>query len=141
MLERLNIPYACELYTELSPQPFTVTPDHYGIEGRLEAPMVLDPESYHLADFEGLPHLKKFINGDPIETLEKLATADVLVMSRSAFSYLGALFNQTGTAVYCPFEYPPMPGWLQWNPLPLFEEQLEEYCRQWSCQHHFISSK
>ncbi|MEI6416173.1 MAG: hypothetical protein WCO92_00455 [Verrucomicrobiota bacterium] len=131
VLKRFNIPYVCELYAELPSQPFTVTPDHYGIEGRLEAPMVLDPESYHLADFETLPHLKKFINGDPIETLERLATTDVLVMSRSAFSYLGALFNETGAAVYYPFEYPPMPGWLQLNPLALFEEQLEEYCKKW----------
>lgn len=128
VLERLKIPYVCELYTELSPQPFVVNPDYYGIEGRLEEPMVLDPESYHVTDFDSLPHLKKFINDDPIETLEKLATADALIMSRSAFSYLGALFNQTGAIVYCPFEYPSMPGWLQLNPLALFEEQFEEWC-------------
>ncbi len=108
-----------------------MSPDYYGIEGRLEEPMILDPERYHVGDFEVLPHLKKFINEDPIKTLERLATADILIMSRSAFSYLGALFNETGTVVYFPFEYPPMPGWLHFHPLPLFEEQLEEGSKKW----------
>lgn len=130
-LKRWEIPYCCELHTELPSHPFIVSPDYYGIEGRLEEPMILDPERYHVGDFEVLPHLKKFINEDPIKTLERLATADILIMSRSAFSYLGALFNETGTVVYFPFEYPPMPGWLHFHPLPLFEEQLEEGSKKW----------
>jgi hypothetical protein len=131
MLEKRNIPYVCELHTELSAKPMVVTPNHYGVEGRLKEPMVLDPEIFRIREFEGISNLKKFINEDPIQTLEQLATSDILIMSRSAFSYLAAMLNQTGAAVYVPFEYPLMPGWLLAQPVTLFEKNLEEFCEQW----------
>lgn len=131
LLSAWNIPHVCELYTELPARSIKVTPDHYGMEGRLAESIQLDPAFFGIEDFEAIPHLKKFINDDPIETLEKLATSDILIMSRSAFSYLAAMFNQTGMPVYTPFEYPPMPGWLHPLPLPLFEEQLEKFCNKW----------
>ena len=130
-LERAEIPYVCELHTELPSKSFTVTPNHYGVEGRLKEPMLLDPEQYKIEDFNAIANLKKWINHDPIETLEKLATADIVVMSISSFSFLAAMLNETGTAVYFPFFHSPMPGWLQHFPSFLFDEQLEKYCKQW----------
>lgn len=129
LLKKSYIPHTCELYTELPEKSIVVTPEHYGVEGRLQEPMTLDPEFFKLKDFGAIPNLKKMINGDPLETLEKLATSDILIMSRSAFSYLAAMLNKTGTAVYPTFQYPPMPGWLVAERSSLFEEQLEESIR------------
>jgi len=134
VLKKLNISYVCELYTELPQNTFTVTPEHHGIDGRLKEPMVLDPKQYHLEAFDLIPDLKKFINTDPIETLERLATADIVIMSRSSFSFLAAMVNQKGTAVYFPFYHSPMLGWLHHFPSLLFDEQLEGYCKKWQWQ-------
>lgn len=133
-LKVYDIPYSCELYTELPDESIVITPNHYGVEGRLKEPTILDPASFQIEDFDLIPKLKKFINGDPLETLEKLATADILIMSRSAFSYLAGMLNQKGTAVYTPFEYVPMPGWLLVESEEFFKQQLKQFCKQWKAE-------
>ncbi|MBM3856635.1 MAG: hypothetical protein FJ390_01570 [Verrucomicrobia bacterium] len=131
ILKKRNISYVCELHTELPESALTITPEHYGVEKRLQEETTLDPAFFKIKEFDEIPKLEKFLNEDPLITLEKLATSDILIMSRSAFSYLAAMFNQAGTAVYAPFEYPPMPGWLYPLPEQIFEEQLKEFCEKW----------
>jgi hypothetical protein len=136
MLKQWEIPFVCELHTELPTKPFWVTSEHHGVKNRIEQyclkeSVMLTPEQYRISDFDVIPCLLPCVNKDPIETLEALATADLLIMSRSSFSYLAALFNQTGAVVYAPFWHPPIPGWLQFNPPILFIEQLEEYGEKW----------
>ncbi|MBX9578100.1 MAG: hypothetical protein K2W97_06460 [Chthoniobacterales bacterium] len=136
MLEKWEIPFVCELHTEMPSASFMVTPQHHGVKNRIEEyrlkeSVMLTPEQYRVSDFEVIPNLHKRINEDPIETLEALATADFLIMSKSSFSYLAALFNQDGKSLYAPFWHPPMSDWLRPFPRVFFEEQLEEYCEQW----------
>ena len=136
ILEKQKIPFVCELHTEMPTTSFVVTPQHHGVknrikEYRLKESVMLTPEQYRVSDFEVIPNLHKRINEDPIETLEALATADFLIMSKSSFSYLAALFNQEGKSLYAPFWHPPMSDWLRPFPPVFFEEQLEEYCEQW----------
>ena len=136
MLEKWKIPFVCELHTEMPTTSFVVTPQHHGVknrikEYRLKESVMLTPEQYRVSDFEVIPNLHKRINEDPIETLEALATADFLIMSKSSFSYLAALFNQEGRSLYAPFWHPPMSEWLRPFPPFLFAEQLEEYCEEW----------
>jgi hypothetical protein len=131
MLKEFNIPFICELHTEFPEKPLLVTPQHHGVDDRLKEPMVLVPEQYGLQEFNALPYLEKHFNEDPIKALEALATADLLIMSRSSFSYLAAILNQTGVPVYFPFWHPRLPEWLEWTPRLLFKKQLREFCKQW----------
>lgn len=131
ILKAFHIPFVCELHTEFPTKPLLVTPQHHGMENRFHGAVMLTPEQYDLSDFEVLPHLKKHFNEDPLETLEAFATADLFIMSRSSFSYLPAILNQTGAMVYFPFWHPPLLGWLQWTPRVLFKEQLQEFCKKW----------
>ncbi|MBM3856637.1 MAG: FeoB-associated Cys-rich membrane protein [Verrucomicrobia bacterium] len=136
LLEKAKIPFVCELHTELPTKPFLVTADHHGMKNRIdryrpEEPVMLTPEQYGISDFDAIPNLQQRINEDPIETLEALATADLLMMSKSSFSYLAALFNQEGSVLYAPFWHPPMADWIKWNPPILFTEAFEEYCEKW----------
>ena len=110
-LKQLEIPFVCELYTEVASKPFVVTSQTQGIQGSVSKPVVIDPKMNHLEDFDVIPNLKKCINLDPIETLRGMATADVLIISRSSFSYLAALFNR-GTVIYFPFWHKPLKDWL-----------------------------
>lgn len=136
VLEKCEVPFVCELHTEMPITSFLVTPQHHGVKNRIEKyrlkeSAILTPEQYRISDFEVLPNLRKHINEDPIETLEALATADLLIMSKSSFSYLAALFNQEGKSLYAPFWHSPMSDWLWPFPPVFFEEQLEEYCEEW----------
>jgi hypothetical protein len=110
-LKRLNIPFVCDLYTEVASRPLLVTGQSYGMNGRLKHPAVIDPRMNRLGDFDVIPHLQEHINGDPIEALKGMATADALIISRSSFSYFAALFNP-GIVIYYPFWHHPLSDWL-----------------------------
>lgn len=134
-LDRLGIPHVFELYTEVPTSAFTVTAASYGLGDMVTSDVQVTPDLDGLRDFDALPHLRKFINTDPVETLQRLATADILVMSRSAFSYLAGLLNPGGIMIYNTFRHPPMPHWLRANDTGQFaqaefERQVEASLRQ-----------
>lgn len=131
ILRKLDISFVCELYTELASKTFLVTSGHYGIGSRLQEPVAMDPEECHIREFEVLPNLQKFINTDPIEALTSLATADLLIMSRSAFSYLPAVLNKKGIIVYVPFYSNPLPEWIDATQQDSFEDKIMESCECW----------
>jgi hypothetical protein len=111
-LKKLDIPFVCELYTEVASKAFVVTPRHHGIDGRIPGNVIIDPQVNRLEDFEIIPNLSRFINGDPIDTLRRMATADALVLSRSSYSYVAALLNANCIVVYHPFWHSPLKEWL-----------------------------
>lgn len=79
---------------------------HGGIEIRGE----------NFREFE-LDFLSKFTvihGGDPILALRQMQDADFLVMSRSSFSYVGAILNSKGKVFYPPnFWHRPMKKWIK----------------------------
>ena len=116
VLEALEIDYQMELHTELPTREFAVTPGHVGIQGLISAPVVLRPVMSSLDEFNVLPGLKLFINERAIDCIGKLATADILVMSRSSFSYLGAILNRNGIVLYHPFWHGAPSSWIHVGP-------------------------
>lgn len=85
-----------------------------------------------LPEFEKYPNLTYRLNDDHFDTLHHMICADVLVMSKSTFSYLPALFNTNGVIIYKPFWLlPPKP--LEWivpsETGKLHSEQLEMIMR------------
>ena len=130
-LRRLDISFVCELYTELPSAPFVVTPDYHGMATRIKQDVMIAPGANDIQEFDQLPHLKKCINGDPIETLRAMATADLLVMSRSDFSYTAAILNKKGIIVYHPFWHGTPMEWLDGSHQRSFSERLFEACSRW----------
>ena len=110
-LRRLEIPFVCELYTEVASTTFEVTGDHHGIYGRLSEAVTFTPEMNHLEDFDEVPNLERYANLDTVETMRRMATADALILSHSSFSYLPALFHADGLVVYHPYWRSPMKEW------------------------------
>jgi len=98
-LSVLKVDFQLELYTEVPYEEFVVQPEHHGISHRISAPVVVHPEMNRMDDFSVLPNLVHCINGRAVDCLRGLATADILVMSRSSLSYLGE--SSTGTASCC----------------------------------------
>lgn len=130
-LQRLGISFVCELYTELPSAPFMVTPDHYGMATRIKEEVMISSGANDIQEFDQWPNLKKCINGDPIETLRAMATADLLVMSRSDFSYTAAILNKKGIIVYHPFWHGTPMEWLDGSHQRSFSERLLEACSRW----------
>ena len=112
ILSELSVEFVCELYTEAPSKKLTVAPGHYSINDKISQNTFLSPEMNSLDDFDVIPNLRKFVNGDPIEALEAMATADLLMMSRSSFSYVAAILNAEGIVIYHPFWHSPLPEWI-----------------------------
>jgi hypothetical protein len=138
VLEQHRLEYEFEIYTELPTNIFTVTPNHYGMRTTLASSVVIDPKANKLEDFDAIPNLKKFINTDPIETLQRMATANVLVMSHSSFSYLASMLNLKGTIIYHRFQHSPLKQWLIANDSGSFPE--DKFLKQLkkSVSHHRV---
>ena len=128
ILDGLDLSYVFELYTEVPTKVFTVSPAHHA---HLTDSVIVDPKLAKIEDFDAVPNLKKFINTDPIETIQRMATANVLIMSHSSFSYLAAILNVKGTKIYHKFWHKPLKNWVVANSSGHFSkskflEQLKE---------------
>ena len=122
LLEALGSDYQIELHTEVPSAEFTVRPEHHGIGHRIPAPVVVSPETYRLDDFSALPNLVHCVNERAIDCIRQLATADVLVMSRSSFSYLGGILNRNGIVLYQPFWHQAPSSWMTVGPDGSFDD-------------------
>lgn len=75
---------------------------------------------YSEGEREDLPEFERFnvtyrLNEDHFDTLHHMVCADVLIMSKSTFSYLPALLNTHGLVIYKPFWlFPPKPLESKW---------------------------
>jgi len=123
VLDALGLEYQIELWTEVPSGDFLVQPDHPGIAGRISGPKVISPEMFALDEFEVLPNLVHCLNGRAIDCLRKLATADILVMSRSSFSYVGGILNRNGTVLYHPFWHSALSSWITVGPDGQFDDR------------------
>lgn len=113
IFDELRLNYTFELHTEVPTNSFTVTKDHHGVFDLAVENMVISPELSKLEDFDTIPRLEKIINADPIESIRRMATSDVLIMSRSSFSYLGAILNFKGIIIYHDFWHPMLNDWIR----------------------------
>src|SRR5262249_15225807 len=111
-LRREDAPFLIRLHTEIPPRPYTLHPGMPGLYFKLEQPATIDPAEYALEDFEELPNLRTVLNVEAKEALDDFATADVLILSLSSFSYLGGLLNPHGLIVYAPWWHAALPDWL-----------------------------
>jgi len=111
-----NIPFELELHSELLQKDSTVRPDDPAFKGRIGEAIQLHPEQDPFADFDVFPGLRRYINEPTMTCIERLATADILVMSKSSFSYLAGILNVSGIVLYHPFWHYPLADWLVTKP-------------------------
>lgn len=111
-----QIPYELELHSELLQKAAAIKPGDPAFKGRIDDGLELRPEQDPFGDFVVFPGLKRFINEPAMTCIERLATADILVMSKSSFSYLAAILNVGGIVLYHPFWSYPLDSWLVTRP-------------------------
>jgi hypothetical protein len=115
VLSSVGLECQVELWTEAPTMDFVVDNDHHGIQRYVSKPVLLTPEMCRLEDFDAIPSLVRHVNDATIDCLRGFATADVLVMSRSSFSYVGAILNTAGIVIYHPFWHTGLPSWIPAN--------------------------
>jgi hypothetical protein len=115
-LAREQIPFELELHSEVLQKGVTVRPDDPAFKGRISEAVELTPESDPFVDFKVFPDLKLLINEPPMTCIERLATADILVTSKSSFSYLAGILNVAGIVLYHPFWHSPLDHWIVAKP-------------------------
>ena len=67
------------------------------------------------AEFLRISDAALHLNEDVFSTFHHLVSADVLILSRSSFSYLAGIYSR-GRVLYFPFMHPPLPKWLRLSP-------------------------
>ncbi|HZO47501.1 MAG TPA: hypothetical protein VFB68_16510 [Xanthobacteraceae bacterium] len=122
-LESAQIPFELELHSELLQKESMVRPDDPAFRGRIDEVLQLRPEQDPFQDFDVFPRLTRFINEPTMTCIERLATADILVTSKSSFSYLAAILNVDGIVLYHPFWHYPPDSWLVTKPSGEFDVQ------------------
>ena len=114
VLREAGLPHVFEVYTEQVTKKITVTGASHGITNRTSAAVELAPEDTRLWELADILPQELYLNTDPLEAFQRMASAHVLVMSRSSFSYAAALLADPSAtlALYPPdFWIAPLPGW------------------------------
>lgn len=111
ILNEFSIPHVFEIHTEHVLEPKVVR--HLGRDVG-----TVYPEDDHLEDYDVLRPRTMHFNGDPLKTMQSLATADIFIMSRSSFSYTSALLHKpkSSLVVYHPFWHNARRDWLTVDP-------------------------
>lgn len=115
VLRELGIPHLFEIYTEQPTKKITVDPTSHGILNRTVTPVEIAPEDTKLFELENIVPQTLYLNTDPLEAFQRMATAHILVMSRSSFSYAaGVVADSQHTLALFPAEtwMSPPPGWI-----------------------------
>lgn len=105
-----KIKYEFHIYTENVTKPTQFTQDYRTDFNNVNK--LLIPETYE--DFFEFKNIVWHINTNPVDSFIELCNADMLVISKSAFSYLPAILNKKAI-VFCPdiLHHPPKDSWIK----------------------------
>jgi len=112
ILNEKGITHTFHIYTEIPTKKVTVTPSHHGILNRITDSIIINPEDNHLEDFLCFNNIIYHINECPVKTLQELTNSDILLASRSSFSYVAAILKKKGSVLFHPFWHSLSPSWI-----------------------------
>ena len=112
VLTEAGMKYEFHFYTEQMTKAVTITPGHHGICNRIKNSVVVKPEDNHLEDFAEFKSMIYHINECPVQTLVDLTRADILLASRSSFSYVAGMLKGHGAVLFHPFWHSLSPSWI-----------------------------
>lgn len=107
-----KVSYEFHLHTEVITKSTLITSDHNGIGDKISKSVLVTPEDSKMEDFKVIPNIKYHINEYPIDTLKALTLSDVLLASRSSFSYVASIVKRGGVVLFHPFWHSLAPGWI-----------------------------
>lgn len=112
LLDTNNIPFVFHIYTEVPTKSINITPSHHGIMNRIKQPVTIKPEDNHLEEFKCFESINYHINESPVNALIDLTNSDILLASRSSFSYVAAILKKKGVVLFHPFWHCLSKSWI-----------------------------
>lgn len=111
LFSKTKTPHVFEIHSEKANSDFSVQPSDYGIYGlEKETHFPIDADAFD--DFDKIDNLKLILNEETLSSFENIASADIIITSKSCFSYLGAVLNRNALTIYHPFWHAPLPDWI-----------------------------
>ena len=112
LFQEANIPFEFHIHTEVITKTTVVTPSHHGILDRIQTNITLVPGCEKLDEFQSIPNIQYHINEYPVKTLQDLTNSDILLASRSSFSYVAAMLKKKGIVLFHPFWHTLSDNWI-----------------------------
>jgi len=107
-LQELSIPYELEIHSELPTRPFSVNLKDLGKTDD----ETFDFDQNYLRHFERLEQCQLIVNQHPLSAFLNLATADILIGSRSSFSYTAGIAGRNLSNIMPRFWHGLLPDWI-----------------------------
>ncbi len=115
LLADLGMAYRFDVYTEAPEATFEVHPRSHGINHRIKDPVTVSGEQLRLWEFDIIPFLNLRVNEHQVSTLYNLANCDILIGSRSSFSYVAGIAGNVRCALFPRFWHALPPYWVETN--------------------------
>ncbi|MDR6102843.1 hypothetical protein QE369_003040 [Agrobacterium larrymoorei] len=111
ILDELDIPHVIDIHSEAPRKDTTVNPEAPGVYD-LARPVTIKAGVDNFEEFQELGEdVRYHINRPAIESFSEIANADIIVTSKSAFSYLAAILSPSALVLYFPFWHAPLEDW------------------------------
>ena len=104
-----------DIFTEIPVRKLAFTGHHGGLN-RASKRMVFKSDDVDLSGFSVLKNVRFRANEHQIPTIYNLCTADILVASRSSFSYVAAIAGSRKIVFYPPFWHSLLEAWIETDP-------------------------
>ncbi|MEZ6035756.1 MAG: hypothetical protein R3C17_21875 [Planctomycetaceae bacterium] len=115
LLKDLGMAYRFDVYAEVPDSPFEVHPRSHGINHRIKGSVRISVEQFRLWEFDIIPELRFRVNEHQISTLYNLANCDILIGSRSSFSYVAGVAGNVRCVLFPRFWHALPPDWVETN--------------------------
>lgn len=126
ILNKLNIKFVIELYTEVPENTTIITKQHIGINNRINNDITISPENNMIQDFNHLPNLIRYINEDCLDTFDRMINCNILIASRSSFSTCASYIKENGITIYHKFWHSLLDSDIEYND-PQITEKITNY--------------
>jgi hypothetical protein len=115
LLTDLGMSYRFDVYTEAPEATFEVHPRSHGINYRIREAVTICGEQLRLWEFDVIPLLNLRVNEHQVSTLYNLANCDILIGSRSSFSYVAGIAGNVRCVLFPRFWHALPPYWVETN--------------------------
>ena len=116
LLDKIGRSYRFEVFTEVPSKPLMVTSKSFSFGRYTGEDTLVDPAAMMLSDFDEIPNVRYRVNEHQVSTLYNLANADILVGSRSSFSYVSGVAGNVKCSFFPKFWHSHFPDWIETNP-------------------------
>jgi hypothetical protein len=109
--EGAGLAHSIEIHSETSNAEFVVSSNGFGVYN-LTGNSVYRPDDDAFDEFKEVEPVLYRFNEETLDSFKNIASADIIVTSKSCFSYLAAILNPKAAVIYHPFFHSPLSTWL-----------------------------